>query len=188
MLLPPARPKPKGGRLSTEKRSALTDANPTDRGKPGTKRHMVTDACGAPVGRTLSEANRHDSRMLAATLDAILPLRSGRRGCPRRRPYKLHADKAHDHRRCRQECRERGITPRTARRGIGSSNRLGRYSQVVERTLAWLARFRCLTVRYERRAGIHLASPTVAAVLTCMKQIRRLCPEQDAARHTAITR
>ena len=124
---------------------------------------------------TLSPANRHDSRMLAPTLDAIPPPRSGRRGRPRRRPDKLHADKAHDHRRCRRECRERGITPRIARRGVEGGERLGRHRWVVERTLAWLARFRRLAVRYERRADIHLAFTTLACALVCLNQIRWFC-------------
>ena len=136
---------------------------------------MVTDARGTPLGVALSGANRHDSRMLAQTLDAVPPIRSGKRGRPRRRPGKLHADKAHDHRRCRRECRERGITPRIARRGIESSECLGRHRWVVERTLAWLARFRRLTVRYERRADIHLAFTTLACALVCLNQIRRFC-------------
>jgi IS5 family transposase len=87
----------------------------------------------------------------------------------------LHADKAYDHRRNRRECRERGITPRIARRGVDSSERLGRHRWVVERTLAWLNRFRRLTVRYERRADIHLAFTTLGCALVCLNQIRRFC-------------
>jgi transposase len=113
--------------------------------------------------------------MLAPTLDAVPSLRSGRRGRPRRRPGKLHADKAYDHHRCRRECQARGIVPRIARRGIESSARLGRHRWVVERTFAWLARYRRLTVRYERRADIHLAFTTLACALICMSQIRRFC-------------
>ncbi len=113
--------------------------------------------------------------MLAPTLDAVPGLRSGRRGRPRRRLNKLHADKAYDHRRCRRECRSRGIVPRIARRGIESSARLGRHRWVVERTFAWLNRYRRLTVRYERRADIHLAFNTLACAMICMGQIRRLC-------------
>jgi IS5 family transposase len=113
--------------------------------------------------------------MLAPTLDAIPPIRSGRRGRPRRRPDKLHADKAHDHQRCRRECRARGIAPRIARRGIESGERLGRHRWVVERTLAWLACFRRLAVRYERRADIHLAFTTLGCGLVCLNQIRRFC-------------
>ena len=61
--------------------------NRTDRGKPGTKRH----AEGTPLGPTLSAANRHNSRMLAPTLDAVPGVRARRRGRPRRRPTRLHA-------------------------------------------------------------------------------------------------
>jgi IS5 family transposase len=114
--------------------------------------------------------------MLASALDAVPGVRTGRRGRPRRRPKKLHADKAYDHRRCRRECRQRGITPRIARRGIESSERLGRHRWVVERTLAWLARFRRLTVRYERRANLHLALTTLACAIICLRQARRFCP------------
>ena len=52
-----------------EKGGAEVGSNPTDRGKPGTKRHLVTDARGTPLGLTLSGANRHDSRMLAYSGD-----------------------------------------------------------------------------------------------------------------------
>ena len=34
-----------------------------------------------------------------------------------------------------------------ARRGVDSSERLGRYRWIIERTFAWLARFRRLTIR-----------------------------------------
>jgi transposase len=152
-----------------------TGPNQTDRGRPGTKRHIVTDAEGTPLGIVLSPANRHDSQMLASTLDAVPNLSGGRPGRPRRRPRKLHADKAYDSQPCRQACRKRGITPRIARRGIEDSKRLGRHRWVVERSFAWFARFRRLVVRYERRADIHLAFTTLAAAIICLKQIRRFC-------------
>ena len=159
---------PKGG--------AEVGPNPTDRGRPGTKRHLVTAAQGTPLGTTLSGANRNDSRMLASTLDAVPGIRAKHRGRPRRRPDKLHADKGYDHRRCGRECRARGIQPRIARRGVESSARLGRHRWVVERTFAWLARFRRLTVRYERRADLHLALTTLACAVICLRQVRRFCP------------
>ena len=133
------------------------------------------DRRGTPLGVVLSGANRHDSVRLAATLDAIPGVRSGRRGRPRRRPVKLHADKAYDSKRCRRECRERGVIPRIARKGIESSQRLGRHRWVVERTHAWLNRLRRLTVRYERREDIHLALTTLGCALVCLNQIRRFC-------------
>jgi hypothetical protein len=76
------------------------------------------DARGTPLGVVvLSGANRHDSRMLTPTLDAVPPVRSGRRG-----PAKLHAGKGDDHRRCRRECRERGVSP-ASRRGVEDGER-----------------------------------------------------------------
>ncbi len=140
-----------------KKGGAEVGANPTDRGRPGTKRHLVTDARGTPLGVALSGANRHDSMMLVATLDAVPGVRARHRGRPRKRPDKLHADKGYDHRRCRRECRARGITPRIARRGVESSARLGRHRWVAERSFAWLARFPRLSIRHKRHAVLHLA-------------------------------
>jgi transposase len=158
-----------------QKRGSSTGPNPTDRGKPGTKRHLVTGARGTPIGFRLSGANRHDSVMMARRLDTIPPLRNGRRGRPRRRPGKLHADKAYDARARRQECRARGIVPRIARKGIESSGQLGRHRWVVERTHAWFNSVRRLPIHYERRSDIYEAFTTLAASLITFNQIKRFC-------------
>ena len=76
-----------------EKGGEGTGANPTDRGKAGCKRHVLVDRNGTPLSLVLSPANRHDSQMLVPALDAVPPVR-GKPGRPRRRPDKLHADKA----------------------------------------------------------------------------------------------
>jgi IS5 family transposase len=112
--------------------------------------------------------------MLAPTLDAVPGVRRGR-GRPRKRPKTLHADKAYDHRRCRQECRARSIAPRSARRGVETSEKLGRPRWGVERTLAWLSRFRRLAIRHERRADLHEAFTVLGCALICLNQIRRFC-------------
>jgi len=134
----------------------------------------VVDRRGTPLGVRLSPANRHDSIMLAPTFDAVPGVRSGR-GRPKKRPDKLHADKAYDHRRCRKECRARSIVPRIARRGVETSERLGRHRWVVERTLAWLNRFRRLAIRYERRVDIQEAFVILGCALIGLNQIRRFC-------------
>ncbi len=66
-------------------------------------------------------------------VDAIEPIRKPRRGRPRKRPKKLHADKGYDFPRCREALRKRGITPRIACRGIVSNEKLGLYRWAVER-------------------------------------------------------
>jgi transposase len=146
----------------------LTGPNPTDRGKPGSKRHVLVDAGGIPLAFVLTSANVHDSLLLEPLIDAVPPIRQCR-GRPRRRPAKLHGDKGYDYPRCRRACRKRGIVPRIARRGVESGERLGRHRWVVERTLAWFARFRRLTVRYERRADIFEAFHHLAAAVICFR-------------------
>jgi IS5 family transposase len=120
----------------------------------------------------LSAANTHDSMLLEAMVDAVAPVK-GPRGRPRKRPAKLHLDKAYDYPRCRRALRRRGICPRIARRGIESSQRLGRYRYVVERSLAWLVGYRRLQVRYERRADILLGFMQLACALICLKHLNQ---------------
>lgn len=146
--------------------------NPTDRGKAGTKRHVVVDRQGIPLAIRQSAANGHDSKMLEETLDAI-PALKGRRGRPRKRPTKLHADKGYDYDRCRQTLRKRGIVPRIARKGIESKDRLGRHRWVAERTLCWLNRIGRLVVRYELRDDIRQAFLSLGCALIYWNFVQR---------------
>ena len=145
--------------------------NPTDRGKPGSKRHLVSDRGGVPLAVVLSAANVHDSKVFEELVDALEPIKRSGRGRPRKRPEKLHADKGYDFPRCRKALRERGIKARINRRGKETSERLGRHRWVVERTLAWLARYRRLAVRYERRADIHEAFLHLGCSLICLNYL-----------------
>jgi transposase len=130
----------------------------------------VVERGGLPLATLLTGANRHDSIIFEDLLDAIPPIKQphGRR---RRRPAKLHADKAYDIPRCRRALSQRHIRVRIARKGIDSSQRLGRHRWVVERTLAWLNHFRRLRVRDERRADIHDAFLTLGCALICFKAL-----------------
>jgi transposase len=149
-----------------------TGPNPTDRGHAGSKRHLITDANGVPLAVRITAANVHDSRPFDELIDAVPPVRQDR-GRPCRRPAKLHADKAYDLPRCRQALRRRRIVNRIARRGLESSERLGRHRWVVERTLAWFSRFRRRTIRYERRADIFEAFHHLAAALICWRFVQK---------------
>jgi IS5 family transposase len=156
------RPRQKGGEQ--------TGPNPVDRGKAGSKYHLVVDRNGIPLAIRLSAANAHDATQLLPLVDAIPPIIGprGRPGRPRKRPAKLHGDKAYDSADLRRALRARGITPRLARRGINSSERLGRYRWVVERTLSWLLGFRRLGIRYERRAELLQGLLHLACALICL--------------------
>ena len=144
--------------------------NPTDRGKAGTKRPVIGERGGMPLAARLTGANRHDRMVVADLIDAI-PLIKCPSGQRRTRPATLHADKAYDIPRGRQALTRRHIKIRIARKGIDSSQRLGRHRWVIERTLAWLHRDRRLTIRYERRADIHQAFLTLGCALICFNHL-----------------
>ncbi|MGX0885618.1 transposase [Kocuria rhizophila] len=116
--------------VRAKKGGELTDPNTTDRGKPGTKYHLLTDATGLPLHVLASAANTHDSKLFEPLLEANPAVRGrrGRPGQPRRRPEKLHADKGYDYPRCRRYLHRRGIKVRIARRGIEAKTHPGRHA------------------------------------------------------------
>jgi transposase len=145
-------------------------ANPVDRGKPGSKLHLVCDGDGLPLAAVVTAANVNDTTMFQALVEDIPPIRTpaGRR---RTRPVKVHADKSYDSRANRTYLRRRGIKARIARRGIESSTRLGRHRWRVERSLSWLSCWRRLQVRWDRDAGRWFAFVLVACAVVCFNRL-----------------
>ena len=160
------------GQCPGRQKGDLTGPNRLDRGKFGSKIHVITERGGLPISVGISAANTHDSQALLPLVQGIPPIRS-RRGPRRRRPAKLHADKGYDYGHLRAWLRKRGITPRIARRGIESSQRLGRHRWVVERTMSWLNGYRRLHRRYERKADHFLAFVGIAAALICYRRLTK---------------
>ena len=72
---------------------AKTGPNPTDRGKLGTKRHILTDQRGTPLSAVVTGASVHDMKAIFETLDAIVLQRSPRRPY---HPQHLCLDKGYD--------------------------------------------------------------------------------------------
>ncbi|WP_295954100.1 IS5 family transposase [Rhodoferax sp.] len=151
-----------------------TGPNPTDRGKLGSKRHIITDRQGIPLAFCVTGANRHGSVVFEELVDA-LPAVGGKPSRPRRWPDKLHADKGYDFARCRAHLKRRGIQDCIARRGIEHNDRLGRHRWVVERTHAWLAAFGKLRTRFERRIDIHVALLSLACCVICVRRFLPFC-------------
>ena len=46
--------------------------NPTDRGKAGVKRSLLTEGQGVPISLTIAGANRHDMKLVRATLENLV--------------------------------------------------------------------------------------------------------------------
>ncbi|MDA5143691.1 IS5 family transposase [Streptomyces sp. AD681] len=155
------------------KRGSQTGPSPVDRGRAGSKHHLITDGHGTPLAVLLTGGNRNDVTQLPPLLDAIPPVR-GRVGRPRRKPDSLFADRGYDHDVYRDQVRARGIVPAIARRGTRHGTGLGTYRWVVERSFAWLHGFRRLRIRWERRADIHEAFLRLACCLIAHRQLRAL--------------
>ena len=144
-----------------------------DWGKPGSKIHVPSDRAGLPLSVALPAANTSGAFALQPLVRAVPPVRS-RRGPRRRRPGRLHADKAYEQADLRAWVRGRGIAVRIARKGIEAADRLGRHRWVIERTMAWLTGCRRLTLRYEHNASHFLGFLTLAATITCYKKLVKL--------------
>ncbi|MEU1276471.1 IS5 family transposase [Streptomyces sp. NPDC005799] len=118
--------------------------SPVDRGKQGLKRSGMTDGYGIPLGRVLAGAHRHDSPLLAPTLDCLDDLG------PLPDHITVHLDAGYDSDKTRALLDERGLHGRIAHKGekapIQASQRWH-----VERTHAWQNAFHRLARCYERR-------------------------------------
>lgn len=63
-------------------KGALTGPSPVDRGKTGSKHHLLTDASGIPLAISLTDGNRNDVTQLLPLVDRVGPVR-GKPGRPR---------------------------------------------------------------------------------------------------------
>lgn len=181
--------------MFARKKGTATEPNPVDRGKTGSKLHILTEAGGLPLAMGISGANTHDMKALKPLVHTIPEVRS-RRGPRRPRPAKLHADKGYDYEDLRRWLRARNIVPRIARIGVDTHARLGRYRWRVERTFSWLFNYRRLAVRWERNASNFTGMLTLAAadhLLQEHPQMRRplsskASDDRDVGPRTSTTR
>ena len=117
--------------MCRRKRGLANRSSPVDRGRRGSKQHLLVDGSGLPLAWTLTGGNRNDITELLVLLDAVPPVR-GRVGRPRRRPDTVVADRGYDHDKYRRLVWRRGVKPLIARRltehapgsavTVGSSN------------------------------------------------------------------
>ena len=135
-----------------------TGKNPTDRGKLGTKRSVLTDARGVPLGLSVSGANTHDVKLLQTTFDN-LPVR---RPQPTTRKQHVCLDKGYDSKDVRKFLKRRHYEPHVKSRGqeVEQRKKNPRFKArrwVVERTHSWINRFRKLLIRWEKKSENHIA-------------------------------
>jgi putative transposase len=153
-----------------------TGKNPTDRGKMGTKKSMVVDGDGGPLGVVIAGANVLERRLLKATIEAIVVERPEP---TRERPQHLSLDKGYDNETGEQAAVEAKYTPHIRR--IGEEKKSCERSKghkprrwVVERTFAWLSKCRGILVRYDKKDTNYLGLIQFACALYWYRRLDRL--------------
>jgi transposase len=134
----------------------LTGPNPTDRGKAGTKYHVVVSTDGIPLAAVPSAANVHDTRLFPhlLRLAQVVCAAIG----------KLYADAGYDSANNRALCLHDGIQPHIREVGEPHGSGLGTIRCVVEHGCAWLLANKRLDRRQDRLGRIVLALLTTACI------------------------
>jgi transposase len=141
----------------------LTGPNPTDRGKAGTKYHVVASTDGLPLGVVPSAANVHDTRLFPhlLRLAQVVCVAIGR----------LYADAGYDSADNRDLCLRDGIEPRIRKVGEAHGSGLGSVRCVVEHDCAWLLANKRLDRRHDRLGRMILALLTAACIFVIANRI-----------------
>ena len=121
--------------------------SPVDRGKLGTKRSLLVDSTGVPLGCVVAPANRHDSPLLRPTLEKLARFDEGRGvGLPDQ--ITVHLDAGYDSTKTRDLLEELGCHGVISVKGFPLQ---AGARWVVERTNSWHNRgFRKLAICTER--------------------------------------
>ncbi|MCT1803898.1 IS5 family transposase [Kocuria carniphila] len=123
--------------------------SPVDRGKQGTKRSVLVEGTGIPLGTVVAPANRHDSPLLRPTLETL-----SRFGFDLPERITVHLDAGYDSRATRELLEELGCEGEIATKGIPAPiQNTARW--VVERTNSWHNRgFQKLAICTEKRTRV----------------------------------
>jgi transposase len=140
--------------------------SPVDRRKQGMKRSHMVEGEGIPLGRVLAGANRHDSPLLAPTLDKLNNLD------PLPDNITVHLDSGYDSDKTRTELAARNLRGQIARKGIKAPIQASQRWQ-VERTNAWHNAFNRLQRCYERRETVIDAFFDLADAITTLRSLIR---------------
>jgi putative transposase len=150
-----------------------TGPNPTDRGKLGTKRHLLIDGRGVPLALHLSAAHQADNKGLKPLVtDGWLV---DRPSVQETGPQHICLDKAYDDQKLDQLLRDMGYTLHIKRRGdedeigIGEPVHPARRWK-VERTISWLNNMRKLRTRWAKKASNYRALWLLAIALVIFRR------------------
>jgi transposase len=144
--------------------------SPVDRGKQGTKRSVLTDGAGMPLGVVVAPANCNDSPLLRPTLETLARFDSGLGfGLPE--TITVHLDAGYDSGKTRDLLDEFGCHGVISQKGVPLQAG-GRW--VVERVNSWHNRgFKKLLIRTEKRVRVISAFIALANAIILIRRLIR---------------
>jgi len=142
--------------------------NPTDRGRPGVKQHVLVDGQGIPLAGDVTPANIPEIKELLPLVDSAGPL-DEQSGEPTHRPEAAYGDRAYDSEPHRAKLRQRQIDPKLGKRRTAHGSGLGKYRWVVERFFSWAHGFRKLRFVTEKTQEMQFAFFNLALALICLR-------------------
>jgi putative transposase len=152
-----------------------TGPNPTDRAKMGTKKSILVEERGGPLGIEIDGANVHDTKLLERTIDTIVVERPD----PGRLIQNLCLDKGYDNPTGESASAAAGYVAHIRRIGEEKQDGWGKKTHrarrwVVEGTIAWLQRCRALLIRYDKNAHNYKGLIQLACALLWYRRLHRL--------------
>jgi len=146
--------------------------NPTDRGQLGTKRSVLTDGRGVPLGLAVAGANRNDFKLTRETIESIAVERPD---ATLEAPQGLCLDKGYDYDEVRDLLDEFGFTAHIRARGAEAhalKHEAGFKARrwVVERTHSWMNRFRRVLIRWDKKVCNYLGFLHLACAYITYRQ------------------
>ena len=157
------------------KRGVHTGRNPTDRGKKGCKRHVLTDADGIPLVVRTGPANQRDDTKSEGLLEVFPVLTDGDEArTVHVQPKELPGDRGYGFCYLIAVVLLYGIVSKLSPRGKHQphGSGLGEKRYVVERTMSWWTHFRRINFCYEKKGEHFQGLHELAACIICANKLR----------------
>ncbi|WP_371106013.1 MULTISPECIES: transposase [Streptomyces] len=158
--------------LRAVKGGARTGPSPVDRGRTGSKRHVIVDAHGIPLAATLTGEKPPRRHPAHAPGPRHLDGQRQSAGVPVDAPICCTPTAATTTDTYRRDPRGPGNPPVIARRGTEHGSGLGVHRWVVEAAFAPLHWFRRLRIRWEVCDDIHQAFITLGCAIICWRRLK----------------
>jgi putative transposase len=158
---------------SALERGGKNGPNPTDRGKSGAKRSLLTEGHGIPSGLAIAGANHNDMKLVRTTIESMVIKRPETSETEKQN---MCLDKGYDYDEVREILAEFGFSAHIRARGeeaqlLKRETGFRARRWVVERSHSWMNRSRRILIRWDKKPENYLAFLHFACTLVALRAI-----------------